>query len=49
MYPTSLVALQSFQKGKYDIYKRVKNTSSRRDERRTSLYTRCVFHMYWQK
>ena len=38
MYPTSLVALQRFNVVVYDIYKRVKNTSYRRDGRYSSLY-----------
>ena len=49
MNPTSLVALQRFQVVVYDIYKRVKNTSRRRDARRSSLYKHCVFHMCLQK
>ena len=49
MYPTSLAALQRFQVVIYDIYKTVKNTSCRRDGRRSSLYKQCIFHMYLQK
>ena len=49
VYPTSLAALQRFQVVIYDIYKRVKNTSCRRDGRRSSLYKQCIFHMYLQK
>ena len=48
-YPTSLGALQRFQVLKYDIYKRVKNTSCRRDGRCSSLYKQCIFHMSLQK
>ena len=45
MYPTSLVALERFQVVIYDIYKRVKNTSCRRDVRCSSRYKQCIFHM----
>ena len=45
MYPTSLVALERFQVVQYDIYKRVKVTSSRCDGRCISLYKQCIFHM----
>ena len=45
MYPTSLLALQRFQKVQYDIDKRVKNTSCRRDGRCSSLNKQCIFHM----
>ena len=49
VYPTSLAALQRFQVVIYDIYKRVKNTSCRRDGRHSSLYKQCIFHVYLQK
>ena len=45
MYPTTLVALESFQVVQYGISKRVKNTFFRCDERCSSLYKQCVFHM----
>ena len=45
MYPTSLVALERFQVVQYDIHKRVKNTSYRRDGRCSSLYKHCIFQM----
>ena len=45
MYPTSLVALERFQVVQFDIYKRVKNTSYRRDGRCSSLYKQGIFHM----
>ena len=48
MCPTSLVALQRFQLVIYDIYKRVKNTSCRRDGQCSSLYKQGLFHMYLQ-
>ena len=49
MYPTSLVALERFQVVQYDIYKRVKNTSFRRDGRCSSLYKQCFFNVFLQK
>ena len=49
MYPTSLEGLQRFQVVYYDIYKRVKNTSCRRNARCSSLYKQCIFRMYLQK
>ena len=49
MYPTSLEALERFQVVIYDIYKRLKNTSCRRDGQCSSLYKQCIFHVYWLK
>ena len=49
MYRTSLVALERFQVVQYDIYKRVKNTSCCCDGQCSSLYRKCLFHMYLQK
>ena len=49
MNPTSLIALKRFQVVFFDIYKRVKNTSCRRDGRCSNQYKQCMFHIYLQK
>ena len=49
MYPTSLVALERFQVGQYDFYKRVKNTSFRCNGRCSGLYKQYFFLKFLRK